>query len=124
MWLVVAYSWFKVASDVMTVGANATATELFPAALRTTMIGWQGVTAAVFSMLAHTSCAAMIGPLGGLLQVIRYFAFLGIPCAVIFGMFIDETRGLTLEEAAKEDEWEKTQHHAPGRLILERRARA
>jgi MFS family permease len=122
--LLVAYCWFKIASGMMTVGANATATELFPAALRTTMIGWQGVTAAVFSMLAQTLIAAMIGPLGGLLQVIRYFAFLGIPCAVIFGMFIDETRGLTLEEAAKEDEWEKTQHHAPGRLILERRARA
>ena len=30
IWLVVVYCWFKVASDVMTVGANSAATELFP----------------------------------------------------------------------------------------------
>jgi AAHS family benzoate transporter-like MFS transporter len=122
--LLIAYCWFKMASGVMTVGANAAATELFPAALRTTMIGWQGITAAVFSFLAQALIAVMIGPLGGLLHVIRYFAFLGIPSALIFAMFIDETRGLSLEEAAKEDAWEKTQHHATGRLALARRARA
>jgi MFS family permease len=122
--LIISYCWFKVASGVMTVGANAAATELFPAALRTTMIGWQGITAAIFSVLAQILIAAMIGPLGGLPQVIRYFAFLGIPSALIFALFIDETRGLSLEEAAKEGEWEKTQHHSTGRLTLERRARA
>ena len=52
-WLLAAYCWFKIASGVMTVGANSAATELFPAALRTTMIGWQGITAAAFSMLAQ-----------------------------------------------------------------------
>jgi len=30
MWLVVVYCWFKIASDVMTVGANSAATELSP----------------------------------------------------------------------------------------------
>jgi MFS family permease len=124
LFLLIAYCWFKMASGVMTVGANAAATELFPAALRTTMIGWQGITAAAFSVLAQTLIAAMIGPLGGLLQIIRYFAFLGIPSAVIFAMFIDETRGLSLEEAAKEDEWERTQHHSNRGLVLGRRARA
>jgi hypothetical protein len=89
----------------MTVGANAAATELFPAALRTTMIGCQGITGAAFSMLAQIMIAALIGPLGGLTNVIRYMALLGIPSAAIFGMFIDETRGLPLEVAAKEEEW-------------------
>jgi hypothetical protein len=37
--------------------------------------------------------------------VIRFLALLGIPSALIFGAFIDETRGLPLEVAAKEDEW-------------------
>jgi MFS family permease len=104
-WLLVAYCWFKVASGVMTVGANSAATELFPAALRATMIGWQGITAAVFSMLAQIMIAALIGPLGGLTNVIRYLALLGIPSAAIFGAFIDETRGLPLDIAAKEDGW-------------------
>ena len=104
-WLTAAYCWFKIASGVMTVGANSAATELFPAALRTTMIGWQGITAAVFSMLAQVMIAALIGTLGGLTNVIRYLAVLGIPSAAIFGAFIDETRGLPLEVAAKEEEW-------------------
>lgn len=116
--LLVAYCWFKLSSGVMTVGANAAATELFPAALRTTMIGWQGITAAVLSFVAQALIAMMIGPLGGLLYVIRYFAFLGIPSALIFAIFIDETRGLSLEDAAKEDAWETTQHHATSRVRL------
>ena len=111
MFLVVVYCWFKVASDVMTVGANSAATELFPAALRTTMIGAQGMTAAVFSMLAQILIAALIGPLGGLASVIRYLALLGIPSAVIFGLFIDETRGLTLEQSALEDKWNEVRHN-------------
>jgi MFS family permease len=105
-WLVVAYCWFKIAADVMTVGANTAATELFPAALRTTMIGLQGITAAAFSMFAQVLIAELIGPLGGLAHVIRYLALLGLPSALIFGLFIDETRGLTLEQAALEDQWD------------------
>jgi hypothetical protein len=104
-WPLAAYCWFKLTSGVMTVGANSAATELLPTALRSTMIGWQGITAAAFSMLAQVLIAALIGPLGGLTIVIRYLALLGIPSAVIFGAFIDETRGLALGVAAKEDEW-------------------
>jgi MFS family permease len=109
-WLTAAYCWFKIASGVLTVGANSAATELFPAALRTTMIGWQGITAAVFSMLAQVMIAKLIGPLGGLTNVIRYLAVLGIPSAAIFGAFIDETRGLPLEVAAKEEEWARARN--------------
>jgi MFS family permease len=111
MWLMIVYCWFKVATDVMTVGANSAATELFPAALRTTMIGWQGMTAAAFSMLAQILIAALIGPFGGLARVIRFLALLGIPSALIFGLFIDETRGLTLEQAALEEKWTEFRHN-------------
>jgi hypothetical protein len=93
----------------MTVGANSAATELFPTALRTTMIGWQAITAAVFSMITQIVIAALIGPLGGLTKVVGYFALLGIPSAIIFGLFIDETRGLSLEIAAREDAWSEMQ---------------
>ena len=109
-WLTAAYCWFKIASGVMTVGANSAATELFPAGLRTTMIGWQAITAAAFSMLAQVMIAALIGPLGGLTSVIRYLAVLGFPSALIFGAFIDETRGLPLEVAAKEEEWARSRN--------------
>jgi MFS family permease len=88
----------------MTVGANAAATELFPAALRTTMIGWQMISGAIFAMAAQAAIAALAGPLG-LAAVIRYMAFLGFPSAILFGLFIDETRGLPLAVAAKEAAW-------------------
>ena len=55
--------------------------------------------------------AALVAPLGGLTQVIRYLALLGIPSAAIFGTFIDETRGLSLEVAAKEDAWASANNH-------------
>jgi MFS family permease len=119
-WLLSAYCWFKLASGVMTVGANSAATELFPAGLRSTMIGWQGITAAAFSMLAQVMIATLIGPLGGLTQVIRYLALLGIPSAIIFGTFIDETRGLSLDVAAKEEEWARAKNLAqPQRMACE-----
>jgi MFS family permease len=105
LWLLAGYCWFKAASSMMTVGANAAATELLPAALRTTMVGWQMITGAVFSILAQIMIAALIGPMRGLTNVIIYFALLGIPSAIIFGLFIDETRGLPLEVAAKEQQW-------------------
>jgi MFS family permease len=111
LWLAVAYCWFKVASAVMTVAANAAATELFPAALRSTMVGWQMITGAIFSVLAQTAIAALIGPLGGLTHVVRYFAVLGIPSAILFWLFIDETRGLPLEVAALEQQWAEVQEH-------------
>ncbi len=110
VWLTSIYCWFKVGSGIMTVGANASATELFPAALRSTMMGWQMIVGAVFSMLAQAMIAALIRPLGGLTNVIGYLALLGLPSALIFGLFIDETRGLPLSVAAKEDEWEKVPH--------------
>ncbi len=111
LWLAVAYCWFKMAAAIMTVAANAASTELLPAALRSTMVGWQMITGAVFSVLAQTMIAALIGPLGGLANVVRYFAMLGIPSAIIFWLFIDETRGLSLEEAALESQWAEVQHH-------------
>jgi len=46
--------------------------------------------------------------------VIRYFALLGIPSAIIFRLFIDETRGLSLEEAALEDQWNEIRHNTGG----------
>jgi MFS family permease len=114
MWLAVGYCWFKIASGIMTVGANAAATELFPADLRTTMIGWQMITAAIFSILAQVVIAATIGPLGGLTAVIRYFALLGFFSAALFRAFIDETCGLPLEVAAKEEAWAESHSHSGG----------
>lgn len=105
VWLLIVYCWFKFGSSVMTVGANSAATELFPASLRATMIGWQGMTAAIFAMLAQLLIAVLIDPLGGLNSVVRYFALLGFPSAAIFRCFIEETRDLPIHITSREDEW-------------------
>jgi len=76
------------------------------------MFGCQMITGAVFSILAQAIIAALTGPLG-LAVVIRYMAFLGFPSAILFGLFIDETRGLPLAVAAKEAAW--SQIHASRR---------
>jgi hypothetical protein len=62
-------------------------------------------------MIAQTAIAALIGPLGGLTVVVRYFALLGFPSAILFWLFIDETRGLPLEVAALEQQWADVQEH-------------
>lgn len=105
LWLAVSYCWFRVATNVLTVASNAAATELFPATLRTTMAGWQMVAGAIFSIIAQAGIAALIGPLGGLTVVIRCFTTLGLPCTVIYLMFLDETRGLPLDVASLERQW-------------------
>jgi len=46
--------------------------------------------------------------------VIRYLALLGFVSAAVFGAFIDETRGLPLEVAAKEEAWVKAKALRPG----------
>jgi hypothetical protein len=52
---------------------------------------------------------------------VRYFAVLGIPSAIVFRLFIDETRGLPLDVAAMEQQWAEVQerrHQVPGRPLV------
>jgi AAHS family 4-hydroxybenzoate transporter-like MFS transporter len=123
LWLLAAYCWFRIGSSIMTVGANAAATELFPASLRATMVGWQTMTGALFTIIAQVLIAALIGPLGSLTRVIRYFSLLGIPSAIVFRVFVDETRGLPLEVAAHEAEWAalRQDRQAVSRLLSPKR---
>ena len=101
-WLGAGFCWFMTAVNAATVGGNSAATELFPTAVRGTVIGWFALITAVGSVLAQGAIALLAQPLGGLSVVVGYLALLTIPSACIFGMFVDETRGLTLEVAASE----------------------
>lgn len=102
IWLGAGFAWFTGAANVSTVAGNAAATELFPTALRGTMMGWFTFIAAIGAVFAQAAIALLTVPLGGLSTVVGYLALLGIPSAIIFGIFIEETRGLSLEVAAKE----------------------
>ncbi len=103
LWLGVAFWFMSASNNVTTVASNAAVTELFPTALRGTMIGWFALVGAGGALMAETTIAALAGRWGGLSTVTGWLSLLGIPSAILFGIVIDETRGLTLEAASKED---------------------
>jgi putative MFS transporter len=104
LWLGVGFCWFTAAVNGAVVGGNAAATELFPTALRSTMIGWFALIHAVGALTAQSAIAFLAKPLGGLSNVVGYLAMLATPSAILFGLFIEETRGMSLEVAAGEFE--------------------
>jgi hypothetical protein len=76
--------------------------ELFPTALRATMLGWNAVASAVAIGCAHLLVAVLLHPLGGLAHAVALLSLSGVAGVAIFAGFLDETRGLTLEAASLE----------------------
>ncbi len=105
MWLATGYFWFNLCDNGATVASNAAATELFPTALRGTMIGWFALVGAIGAILSNAAVAMLANAVGGLSIVVGALSIVGIPAAILFGMVIEETRGLTLEMASKESEF-------------------
>jgi MFS family permease len=104
LWLIVAHSWHVVAGRGTLVAATSAVTELFPTALRGTIMGWLALCGAISAITAQATIAVLARPLGGLSNVVGWLALLTIPCVLIWGCFIQETRGLSLEAAAGEDQ--------------------
>jgi predicted MFS family arabinose efflux permease len=102
LWLLVAHTWFATAARASQVAANTAVTELFPTALRGTILGWLTLAIAFAAIGAQAAIAVLAKPLGGLSYVVGWIALLWIPSALIWGLFIDETRGLSLEAASGE----------------------
>jgi len=102
LWLLVAYTLFATTGRGALVAANSAVTELFPTALRGTIMGWLTLTIAFSAIGAQTAVAVLAKPLGGLSNVVGWMSLLGIPSAIIWGLFIDETQGLSLEAASRE----------------------
>jgi MFS family permease len=105
MWLATGYFWFNVCDNGATVACNAASTELFPTALRGTMIGWFALVSAIGAVISNAAVALLATRMGGLSIVVGALSIVGIPAAILFGLVIDETRGLTLEMASKEEQF-------------------
>jgi MFS family permease len=103
LWLVIAYAWFGTAGRGSVVAANAAVTELFPTALRGAIMGWLTFCVAVAAVCAQVVIAILAKSFGGLSIVVGWIALLSIPTALVWILFIDETRGLSLEAAAGEN---------------------
>ena len=105
MWLSTGFFWFNVCDNGGTVAINAAATELFPTPLRGTMIGWFALVGAIGAVISNAAVAVLANKMGGLSIVVGALSIVGIPAAILFGLMIDETRGLSLEMADKEDQF-------------------
>ena len=102
LWLLVAHTWLATAGRGTVVAANSAITELFPTALRGTIMGWLTLSVAIAAIAAQATIAVLAKPLGGLSNVVGWISLLTIPCVTIWWLFIDETRGLSLEVASRE----------------------
>jgi len=69
------------------------------------MIGWFALVSAAGSIISNAAVAALAHKMGGLSIVVGALSIVGIPAAILFGLIIDETRGMTLETASKEQEF-------------------
>jgi len=103
LWLCASFLFLNFVSNALTVATNASATELFPTALRGTMLGWFALIGAIGSLCAEGTISILARRLGGASAVVGWLALLAVPTSILFGIFIDETRGLSLEAAANED---------------------
>ena len=102
LWLGAAFLFMNATTNATMVASLAAVTELLPTALRGTMMGWVALTTAFGALTAETTIAAFAAALGGISVMTGWLSLLGIPGAILFGLVIDETRGLSLDAAAKE----------------------
>jgi MFS family permease len=105
MWLSAGFFWFNACDNGGTVASNVAATELFPTPLRGTMIGWFALVGAIGAVISNAAVAVLANKMGGLSIVVGALSIVGIPAAILFGIMIDETRGMSLEMAGKEEEF-------------------
>ena len=105
MWLSAGFFWFNLCDNGGTVASNVAATELFPTPLRGTMIGWFALVGAIGAVISNAAVALLANKMGGLSIVVGALSIVGIPAAILFGLMIDETRGLSLEMAGKEEQF-------------------
>ncbi len=105
MWLSTGFFWFNLCDNSATVAINAAGTELFPTPLRGTMIGWFALVGAIGAVISNAAVAVLATKMGGLSIVVGALSIVGIPAAILFGLMIDETQGMSLEMAAKEEQF-------------------
>ena len=105
MWLSAGFFWFNACDNGGTVASNVAATELFPTPLRGTMIGWFALVGAIGAVISNAAVAVLANKMGGLSIVVGALSIVGIPAAILFGIMIDETRGMSLEMAGKEEQF-------------------
>ncbi len=99
LWLGVGFFAISLARNATNVGVSSSATELFPASLRGTIIGWLGLIQAAGSIAAQSLVARFAPMAGGVSPVVGGLGLLALITAAIFAFAIEETRGIDLNLA-------------------------
>jgi MFS family permease len=105
LWLGIMFLLWNGAINAVLVASNAAATELFPAALRGTIIGWFALVTAIGGPAAEATIALLAAHFGGIAQITGWLGLLGFLGAALYVLGLDESRGLPLETASKEVEF-------------------
>ena len=103
LWLCVSLWLLNGVNNAVTVGSLSAVTELYPTSLRGTMIGWFTLISAIGSLSAEVLIATLTKLVGSPSIIIGWLGLLAIPGAILFGLSINETRGLPLEASASEE---------------------
>lgn len=77
--------------------------ELFPTQLRVTILGWVALAGALATGCSNMLVSVLVGPLGGISRAIAVLSLSGVLGLAVFGLLVDETRGMSLEQAALEE---------------------
>lgn len=104
-WLGVTFLLWNAAINAVQVASYAAVTELFPASLRGTMMGWFALVTAIGAPAAEGTIAALAKRAGGIAEITGWLGLLGLLSAVLYGIALDESRGLPLETAGREAEF-------------------
>jgi Na+/melibiose symporter-like transporter len=86
------------------IGKATASVELFPTSLRVTILGWVVLAGAVATGCSNLLVSVLIGPLGGLARAVALLSLSGVAGLIVFGLWVEETRGLSLDAAALEPE--------------------
>ena len=99
--LFLAYAALSAFEGAMIVTVRSITTELFPTRFRATVQGLLAVVAATAAAFSHFSAAYLIEYVGSLAIAVSLLCLLRVPAAFIY-LFVPETKGMELSEAALE----------------------
>jgi MFS family permease len=96
------------------IGKATASLELFPTPLRVTILGWTALAGAVATGCSNLLVSVLLIPFGGLPRTIAFLSLSGVAGLIVFGLCVDETGGLSLDDAALEPEATAPEPRPPG----------
>jgi MFS family permease len=114
LWIGIGLCMSGLGASASGIAKSTVSVELFPTPLRVTILGWIALAGAIATGCSNLLVSTLIGPLGGLPRAIALLSLSGVASLIVFGVWVDETRGLSLDDAALETEADLPERRSPG----------